>query len=59
MMELHQRVIGEKYVNYDCGGQNLTNVNEIKDDSNILIVICLEEINDLKEGILLTIFIKK
>ena len=42
----------KKYVNYDCGGQNLTNVNEIKDDSNILIVICLEEINDLKEGIL-------
>lgn len=41
----------EKYLKYDCGGQEMISFNELQDDPDILLVICPEEINDLKDGI--------
>ncbi len=41
----------EKYANYDCGGHQILSIEEIDDDADTLLVVCVEEINDLKSGI--------
>ncbi len=41
----------EKYTNYDCGGKQLQSILEISDESNTLLVICVEEIHALKDSI--------
>ena len=41
----------EQYVDYDCGGHQLTSVRDLDDSDSTLLVVCLEEINDLKQGI--------
>jgi hypothetical protein len=40
----------EKYIDYDCGGAQLSHVSTLKDDENTLLVICLEEIQSLKQA---------
>ena len=41
----------DKYIKYDCGGHSLININNIENNENYLLVICIEEINLLKESI--------
>jgi hypothetical protein len=41
----------EKYSNYDCGGYQMVPVTKLDNDSDTLLVVCVEEINDLKDGI--------
>jgi len=41
----------EKYSDYDCGGYQMISVAELDDDTDTLLVVCVEEINDLKDGI--------
>jgi hypothetical protein len=37
-----------KFIAYDCGGQQLVPVDSLSDDTNTLLVVCVEEINDMK-----------
>jgi hypothetical protein len=41
----------EEYKNYDCGGLNLVHVDSLENSHDILLVVCVEEINSLKDGI--------
>ncbi len=41
----------DKYKDYDCGGHGLVPVKTLEDTSSTLLVVCVEEINDLKDGI--------
>ena len=41
----------DKYSNYDCGGHQMVSVEELNDSEDTLLVMCEEEINDLKDGI--------
>jgi O-methyltransferase len=41
----------DKYSNYDCGGHQMVSVAELNDSEDTLLVVCVEEINDLKDGI--------
>jgi len=41
----------EKYLNYDCGGHQMVSIKELDNDTDTLCVVCVEEINDLKDGI--------
>jgi len=41
----------EKYIGYDCGGHTLASLETIKDAQDTLLVVCVEEINQLKDGI--------
>jgi hypothetical protein len=41
----------EKFLNYDCGDHKIISVTELDDDSDALLVVCVEEINELKNGI--------
>ena len=40
-----------KYCSYDCGGYELSPVENLEDTEDTLLVVCVEEINDLKAGI--------
>jgi hypothetical protein len=37
-----------KFIAYDCGGRQLVSVDSLKDDPRTLLVVCVEEINDMK-----------
>jgi hypothetical protein len=39
----------KKYYEYDCGGIKLNNVKEIKNIKNNLLVICSEDLNEIKD----------
>ena len=41
----------DEYKDYDCGGLNLISVDTLEDSSDTLLVVCVEEINNLKDGI--------
>ena len=41
----------EKFLDYDCGGHKMISVKKLDNDLDTLIVVCVEEINDLKDGI--------
>ena len=41
----------DKYIGYDCGGHDLISVDTLIDHSGTLLVICVEEINDLKDAV--------
>ena len=41
----------EDYCGYDCGGHDLLTVDKLEDSSDTLLVVCVEEINVLKDGI--------
>tara|TARA_B100000965_G_scaffold405215_1_gene438378 strand:- start:1038 stop:2045 length:1008 start_codon:yes stop_codon:yes gene_type:complete len=41
----------EKYANYDCGGHQMVPLEKLEDTEDTLLVVCVEEINDLKDGI--------
>lgn len=41
----------EKYLHYDCGGHQMVPVSGLGDSDDTLLVVCVEEINDLKNGI--------
>lgn len=41
----------EKFSNYDCGGHQMTSIGELENTADTLLVVCVEEINDLKDGI--------
>ena len=41
----------DKYSRYDCGGHQMMPMAELKDSEDTLLVVCLDEINDLKNGI--------
>jgi len=38
----------EKYINYDCGGRDLVSINELNNNADTLVVICVEEIHAMK-----------
>jgi len=38
----------EKFIAYDCGGKNLVSLTSLNDDPNTLVVVCVEEIHDMK-----------
>lgn len=39
-----------KFIAYDCGGRQLVSVDSLNDDTDTLLVVCVEEINDVKEA---------
>jgi len=41
----------DKYINYDCGGKTLISIDSLKNDPNILVVVCAEEIHEMKSAI--------
>lgn len=41
----------EKFVGYDCGGEILVPIDTLKDNSNTLLVVCVEEIHAMKAAI--------
>ena len=41
----------DAYSSYDCGGYQMVAVEELSDSEDTLLVVCIEEINDLKDGI--------
>jgi hypothetical protein len=41
----------DAYSSYDCGGYQMVAVEELSDSEDTLLVVCVEEINDLKDGI--------
>ena len=41
----------DEYKTYDCGGKRLVSVDSLQDTSDIFLVVCVEEINQLKDGI--------
>ena len=41
----------KSFIKYDCGGKNLVSIDSIEDSHDTLLIVCLEEINLLKEGI--------
>ncbi len=41
----------DAYSSYDCGGYQMVSVEELSDSEDTLLVVCIEEINDLKDGI--------
>ncbi len=38
----------KKFVDYDCGGKDVVSVDSLNDDPNILLVVCVEEIHEMK-----------
>lgn len=40
-----------EYQGYDCGGHDLVSVDALDDSSDTLLIVCVEEINALKDGI--------
>ena len=49
----------EKYLDYDCGGQQLISADELEDDKNTLLVVCVEEANDFKDAIRVIYYLGK
>jgi O-methyltransferase len=41
----------EKFIEYDCAGKNLVPIASLKDDPDTLVVVCVEEIHDVKAAI--------
>lgn len=41
----------EKYLEYDCGGYEMISVKDLQNNQDTLLVVCPEEVNDLKDGI--------
>ena len=41
----------DDYKGYDCGGYDLIPVDELEDSPDTLLVVCVEEINSLKDAI--------
>lgn len=41
----------DKYLDYDCGGFDIQGLQEVADSEETLLVVCIEEINDLKDAI--------
>jgi len=40
-----------KFIEYDCGGKNLVSIETLDDDPEMLLVVCVEEIHQLKSAI--------
>jgi hypothetical protein len=40
-----------EYIEYDCGGQKLTHIEDVEDCLDTLLIVCIEEINTLKNAI--------
>ncbi|MES2413934.1 MAG: TylF/MycF/NovP-related O-methyltransferase [Pseudomonadota bacterium] len=38
----------KQFIEYDCGGKSLVSIESLKDDQNTLVVVCVEEIHDMK-----------
>jgi hypothetical protein len=38
----------KQFIEYDCGGKSLVSIDSLKDDPSILVVVCVEEIHDVK-----------
>ncbi len=41
----------KEYQGYDCGGHNLVSIDTLEDSAETLLIVCVEEINDLKSSI--------
>ena len=41
----------QKYLSYDCGGHKISSVEALDDTEDTLLVVCVEDINDIKDGI--------
>ena len=41
----------EEYIDYDCGGKKLISHEDIEDDKNLLLVICPEDANEIKDAV--------
>lgn len=41
----------EKFVNYDCGGENLQPIKSLNKKHDLILVNCLSDINEIKESI--------
>lgn len=39
-----------KYVGWDCGGDTVTHISELKNSNDLLLVFCVENVNDMKAG---------
>ena len=40
----------EKFIGYDCGGKNLVSIASLNDDPRTLVVVCVEDIRDMKDA---------
>lgn len=40
-----------KYIEYDCGGKQLVSINDLEDSEDVLLIICVEEIHEIKSAI--------
>ncbi|MDG2147529.1 MAG: TylF/MycF/NovP-related O-methyltransferase [Flavobacteriaceae bacterium] len=41
----------EKFIAYDCGGKQLLSILEIKNSSKYQVIVCLEDINEIKDSV--------
>lgn len=41
----------KKLIGYDCGGKNVVSVDSLKNNPNTLLVVCVDEIHDMKSAI--------
>lgn len=41
----------KQFIEFDCGGKNLVSIETLNDDPNTLVVVCTEEIHDMKAAI--------
>jgi len=41
----------KKFIGYDCGGEEIVSIDKIKNNKDTLLVICVEEIHNMKDSI--------